>query len=232
MSNKKRMNRRYKNLNRKTIKTEFRKTGAKIADFYCDSETMKDCEILVAYWAHQHGDADVLHMYFYAVIATYITAIASQNKLPLVHGEKPSPTAFGAAFVIDTIADAIYRTRKNYLGLLSDDFDENDFSFEIATTKCVDPIDTDAVKSIMERIEHKVTASLADLELDKTEVIVVPWGTVVDRFTYYKILDRVVRCMYAEKFLEVQGFVFWTVAVACYDVANRIYKKYTEEMKE
>ena len=46
------------------------------------------------------------------------------------------------------------------------------------------------------------------------------------------ILDRVVRCMYAEKFLEVQGFVFWTVAVACYDVTNRIYKKYTEEMKE
>lgn len=203
--------------------------ATKIAEKYCSDNDMMENEMMIARCVLEHGENEALHMFYYASIVAFVVVTGAELPPICLYDTEDSATVdYGNAFVVDMIARTIYKKRKDDLGLQSITITGRDFSFEVATRECFHPVDLDSMTAIMDRMESKVMASLTESYLKKEEVVITPAGKIVNPFAFYKILSEVIFSLKGEAFYTVRGLKAWSLIVAFYETANRIFTKYAE----
>ena len=218
--------------NKKSILTEkeienFRDIGILVYGVYSLSDISTRIERKVADYVRLHGETEAVHTDFIASILSFVHAFVAKEKTILAMYTETPAIDFGIVVVVELITSTIYELQKKALGLEQSIFSHKVITFDIMEHELRAPIDTNAMRIIMERVEHKTTASLSELELDKTEDILIPGAKAVGRFEFHKILTKVILNMDNEKWPDVGGVDFSCMLIACYDIANRIYNKYT-----
>ena len=203
-----------------------------ILDSYSDNECIRTLETIIVQEANERGECDGLHMCYYASLAAYAAATTNTCQMLHIARTENHVSDYFSAYATDLIAEVIYLSKKDSLGLINKTISKEDFSFEVAAEGCGLPADYEAMNAIMLRVENEVSASLNELTLDRTEVIATPYGIVCSTFAFHKILDQVFRCMKNEDYHEVRFITESLIYVACYEVASHVYRKYTESMKK
>ncbi len=229
---KKNRNRNRSNKNNAAAMESGKGVVEQILELYGKNENITMVERIIKVCTHFQGESKFLHMYYYANIVSFISETVGKNKLVLSRYADVPSTDFGSAVALETIAHGIYTTLKNKLGLTSEIFSTADFSIELAAEECSIPFDSVSLKTIMDRVEEEVMASLGELNLGRHETVLHPWGFCSNTFDYNKIFAKVVCCMDEEECYQVYGVDTWIMFVSCYEIANRIYNKYTESMEK
>lgn len=223
---------RYKVYYSEAMQEDFGNNGARIADFYADEEKAMEMERLIAGQVRELGDVKELHAKYYTSILAFVHEITQREKLPLVIYLEHTSTDYGTFFIMEMIAETIYRMRKDNLGLKNDSFFKNDLSFCNNADALELTIDPNVMEAIAARVERKTKAAFYSMNLDKQEKFLSPWGLIVSPFDFHKILSKVFYCMNRERFGKMPGVSRRTVCLVCYDIAHRIHKEYTNGAKQ
>lgn len=213
-------------------RNEFCNAGSRFYDGYCMDETAMQNEERIADLVRQHGDSEIIHVDYIASIMTLVHAYVSKESPTLVMYKKTPAVDFGTFLVMELITLTTYEMRQGILGLKQNQFSRKMLSLDIMESTLVAPIDKAALKLIMAHVEKKTVDALSELELGKTEDILVPWGQCVSCFEFYKILAKVMLLMDVEKWEKVQGVSYPYMLIVCYDIANRIYDRYIDSCKD
>lgn len=193
---------------------------------YHNHPEAKVLEAMIANHVKDHGDVDVLHMFYFSCITLLVQEIACNNNILLANRINALIQGCDIYYAIENIAYTIYRLQKEALGLRSDGFVPNAITFDVAASKCVNPIDKVTMREMMNRVESKVTSYLSKLDLEKQETVFYTWGVFVDTFAFYKILAFVYECTNDEKWKEVKGIDSWLMVSATYEMACHVYNNY------
>lgn len=123
--------------------------NSEILDIYCDNEYVRTLETIIAQEVNEHGEHDGLHMYYYASLAAYAAATTNIHQIPYIACTENHTSDYFNAYAMELIAEIIYLSKKDSLGLINKPISKEDFSFEVAAEGCGIPVDCKAMKAIM-----------------------------------------------------------------------------------
>ncbi len=209
----------------------FNKTGSKIIELYERAPDTMGLEAEIEMIAIDNGEeTEALHMLYMMHIRGFVRDIAEQHKLFLACPISDPDAVYSAYYAADVISDVIYNQRKFDLGLTSKNLTYKDFSVDVALQICEESMDRATLFQMMQKVEDRVVGKLDQLNLHRTEQILFPWGMLIDPCAFHKILVTVMECGTEDQY-HLTDLDPWVTLVAFYEIANRIYTKYSKGEK-
>ena len=202
-----------------------------VFDQYALHPTTQYSERYIKWAVTEFGETKELHIFYLSIITVIVRQIIHENNYELLRHLVRPCTGFTESFVVDVLADMIYNSRKSYLGLESMKCPTSEFCFESATKNCAQSIDRIRVAEIMEQVRRQTVKILPKLELDKSEVVITPFIVINDNFAFHKILSVVLEKASKLELYKVTGVDTWSLYVAVYEIAHRIFDDYTSGLR-